>query len=1101
MTHFQEIEELLTDVSLSAKERYAELQRIFLQILTEGTAECRTDFSGPFARLTWIASHFSLEKNLYERLNQTRVRCRHPEKEREETLNSLFPYDLRGVAELEEKLSGEPIPQNLLWKFPLTTPRLSSKKTRKEYVRVCVDPAYLPECEEDKKLIPIRLGTEHYLLAWEGTRLWAGCQLNLIHPKKEGDIILPELVILEPDCLVDISTIASCFESYGTTPYALLIHRMQEPQSTLAILLGNLAGQMLDEELNNHTEEPIPYKESALRFMRRNALALLACQEDLSALHKNGKEQQQNLRTILDTLKEEECSFDRTKALLEPSFFCEMLGLQGRMDLLQDDYRVLIEQKSGKRSYNTQEHQEKHYVQMLLYQALLHYSFGKENKDISSYLLYSKYPDGLLKEGSAPKLLRQAIELRNQIVWIEYMLSRGGSRMLERLTPEKLRTNPSVTDRFWERYLFPTLSQALGTLQQASPLAKEYFHRMTTFIAREHLLSKIGTPGREGSGMAALWNSNVEEKQSAGNILLDLKITNTEGREDGIEYVTLESQTAQSGMEQTVNFRVGDVVVLYPYREREEPDVRKGPVLRAGVEDMQKGNIRIRLRNIQKNKHLFQNRTGFRWAVEHDTVESSFGNLYHSIYSILTATESRRQLLLGQRKPEHDSSIMLFGEYGTFNPLVTKAVQAKDFFILIGPPGTGKTSFGLMNILRESLLQTQGHILLVSYTNRAVDEMCSKLVEAGLDFLRFGSLQNCQKDYRCHLFEEKTSKFQNIQEIRELIDHTRIFIGTTTSISSRHDLFSLVSFDTAIVDEASQILEPHLLGILCAKHNGEEAVKKFILIGDHKQLPAVVQQDKKDSAVQEEILKEIGLLDCRESLFQRLLRLVEREGEEGKCFYHQFEHQGRMHPEVADFASKMFYHNTLCPIPLPHQEESLHYEVVENNPLQKLLATRRILFLPAEAPKKSSSPKTNKVEAKMIAEIVWHIYQLYTHNGKTFLPEESVGIIVPYRHQIALIRSELEKYDIAELASLTIDTVERYQGSQRDVIVYGFTVQRPYQMEFLCSQAFEENGETIDRKLNVALTRAKKQTILVGNPKILRLDPLHRKLIDTLQEG
>ena len=1091
----------MTDVSLSARERYTELQRIFLQILAEGTAECQTDFSGPFARLTWIASRFSLDKSFYERLNQVRIRCRHLEEEREETLKSLFPYDLRSVAELEEKLSGENIPQELLFLFPLTTPQSTQKKTKREYVRVCVDPAYVPEKEENNHLIPVWLGTQRHQLSWEGTKLWAGCQLNLIYPQEDGDIIRPELVILEPDCLVDITTIASCFEDYGTSPYALLLRRMKEPQSTGAILLGNLAGQMLDEELNNNTPNPVPYKDCALRFMRRNALALLACPEKISDLHKNAQEQQMNIRSTIDTLEKEEISFDREKALLEPSFFCEMLGLQGRMDFLQEDYKVLIEQKSGKKDFTTQGHQEKHYVQMLLYQALLHYSFGIGNKNISSYLLYSKYSNGLLKEGSAPQLLREAIELRNQIVWIEYMLSRGGSRLLERLPPQMLRTNPNITDRFWERFCLPTLSHSLGSLQKASPLAKEYFHRMTTFVAREHLLSKIGTPNREGSGLAALWNCNVEEKQSAGNILLNLSISNTEGKEDGVEYVTLESPTAHNEREQIVNFRIGDMVVLYSYPEGKEPDVRKGPVLRAGVDDMQEGRIRLKLKNIQKNKRFFHNKALHLWAIEHDTVESSFGNLYYSIFSILTATESRRQLLLGQRKPERDSSILPFGEYGTFNTLVTKAIQAKDYFILIGPPGTGKTSFGLMNILRESLLQSKGHVLLMSYTNRAVDEMCSKLTEAKLDFIRIGSSQTCQKDYRSYLFDEKISKCEKLDEVKELMEKNRIYVGTTATISSRHELFALLSFDTAIVDEASQILEPHLLGILCAKHKGEDAVRKFIMIGDHKQLPAVVQQEKKDSEVQEDILHEIGLEDCRESLFQRLLRLVEREGEGGKCFYYQFERQGRMHPEVADFASKMFYENTLSPVPLPHQEETLNYKVVdENNPLQKKLSSKRILFLPTEAPQKSASPKTNEAEAKLIAEIVWNIYQLYSHNGKTFIPEESLGIIVPYRHQIALIRSELEKFGISVLSKLTIDTVERFQGSQRDVIVYGFTVQRPYQMEFLCSQTFEENGQTIDRKLNVALTRAKKQTILVGNPNILRLDPVHRQLMDYLTE-
>ena len=81
------------------------------------------------------------------------------------------------------------------------------------------------------------------------------------------------------------------------------------------------------------------------------------------------------------------------------------------------------------------------------------------------------------------------------------------------------------------------------------------------------------------------------------------------------------------------------------------------------------------------------------------------------------------------------------------------------------------------------------------------------------------------------------------------------------------------------------------------------------------------------------------------------------------------------------------------------------------------------------------------------------------------------------------------------LSDITIDTVERYQGSERDVIVYGFTVQREYQLDFLTNNCFEENGFIIDRKLNVALTRAREQMILIGNKQLLSQNALFRSLI------
>ena len=111
-----------------------------------------------------------------------------------------------------------------------------------------------------------------------------------------------------------------------------------------------------------------------------------------------------------------------------------------------------------------------------------------------------------------------------------------------------------------------------------------------------------------------------------------------------------------------------------------------------------------------------------------------------------------------------------------------------------------------------------------------------------------------------------------------------------------------------------------------------------------------------------------------------------------------------------------------------------------------------------------------------------------------------MGVIVPYRNQIATIRKEIEKTGISELLNVSIDTVERYQGSQRDVIIYSFTVQNRYQLDFLTSNCFVERGRVIDRKLNVAITRARKQMIVTGNEKILRTNDIFAQMIDFINE-
>ena len=80
-----------------------------------------------------------------------------------------------------------------------------------------------------------------------------------------------------------------------------------------------------------------------------------------------------------------------------------------------------------------------------------------------------------------------------------------------------------------------------------------------------------------------------------------------------------------------------------------------------------------------------------------------------------------------------------------------------------------------------------------------------------------------------------------------------------------------------------------------------------------------------------------------------------------------------------------------------------------------------------------------------------------------------------------MVRSLLQTSNHPLLANVTIDTVERFQGSEKNTIIYGFTVSRPSQLNFLCDSQYEDqHGQTIDRKLNVALTRARERTLLVG---------------------
>jgi superfamily I DNA and/or RNA helicase len=463
------------------------------------------------------------------------------------------------------------------------------------------------------------------------------------------------------------------------------------------------------------------------------------------------------------------------------------------------------------------------------------------------------------------------------------------------------------------------------------------------------------------------------------------------------------------------------------------------------------------------------------------------------MYSFFNATDDRKKLLLNLRQPEIDKSRKLNGEYGSFNELVLKAKQAKDYFLLIGPPGTGKTSFGLVSILKEALREAGANILLASFTNRAVDEICSKLTKENIAFIRIGSELSCDAAYHNYLLCNKTAECKDVNDIRKMIACTNVFVGTTSALTSKQNLFNIKHFDLAIIDESSQILEPQLLGLICAQQNNRNAIDKFVFIGDYKQLPAVVQQTKDESEVKEESLRNIGFTNCRKSLFERLISLQK----ENNDLTYLMKRQGRMHPDVAAFSNMTFYENKLQPVPVTHQlQTTLPYHRFNRNDVwENMIATKRMCFITSNS-YQTTNIKVNTNEAEEIAAIIHAIWNIYKMNNKPFDSKQTVGVIVPYRNQISTIRKELSKYDINELLDITIDTVERYQGSERDIIIYGFTIHKLHQLDFLTSNTFADNNEIIDRKLNVALTRAREQMFIIGNPIILKMDLLFSKLMD-----
>lgn len=1095
---------------LPAPACYRICNALFQRLLNEQTRFERLKLSGPFAKMDFLLKTHHAQPALRARLNETRTRLKAAgDGQLSETeLAHHQKRDLCHLCLFIGLLFEREVPTDLAARFPTERLPEAQDLPTADRIRLIVsrwDDHYLYGQPEQNPALEICVcyqpeasdADSAYDRSYLTTYLRERMQLNLVRPRWREKIFYPELIIVEPDYLVDISAIASCMESYGHSPLLHLLHKLQPAANSEAILLGNFAGQLLDEELHADSDTT-SYAQSVKRFFQGNALNLLAA-ELTPGFHEQSLRQREHIHQVIrNVLPNQVRPFDLRETIVEPTFFSELLGLQGRMDLLQLDQRVLVEQKAGKggfpqRDPETPVHQEKHYVQMLLYMALLRYNYRANytanNQELNAFLLYSRYENSLLGLGFAPALLFEAMKVRNGIAANELAFAKGELRQtLEPLTADDLNER-GTTGRLWEQYQRPQLEALLHPIHAATPLARAYYFRFLSFVELEQLLAKIGNSSKEGSGFAAKWQASAEEKWQTGDMYAEMTplLPTTEGP---IETVTLRYPAHDA--QELSNFRPGDIVILYPYPKGHAPNATQTMVLRATIAEIGTEQISLTLRNPQGDARIFTYYKEAYWAIEHDLFDSSFTALYRGLHAFLSAPADRQALLLLQRQPKVDTTRRLKGEYGAFNELALRVKQAEELFLLIGPPGTGKTSYGLVNTLKEELLEQDTHIAIMAYTNRAVDEICGKLTAEGIDYLRIGSSLSAAPAYRKQLLQTRVNDCGKLTEVRTLIEQTRVFVGTTTAFNAQPALFQLKQFDLAIIDEASQLLEPHLIGLLSACANGKSAIRKIVLIGDHKQLPAVVQQEAEDALVTDPLLQTIGLTDCRQSLFERLLKQYRHD----PSVTYLLTKQGRMHQAIAAFPNRFFYQGLLEEVPLPHQLRPLPTVSNARNGQQQLLAAHRLAFIEVPLPEESPSDKVNVIEAEMIASTVAEIYRMDpTH----FDPTQTVGVIVPYRNQIATIRRFLNNYGQPSLLQITIDTVERYQGSQRDYILYGFTIQKRYQLNFLTNNVFEEDGQLIDRKLNVAMTRAREHLLLFGHSQLLTLNGLFRQLIDYLR--
>ncbi len=428
----------------------------------------------------------------------------------------------------------------------------------------------------------------------------------------------------------------------------------------------------------------------------------------------------------------------------------------------------------------------------------------------------------------------------------------------------------------------------------------------------------------------------------------------------------------------------------------------------------------------------------------------------------------------------------------------------------------GKKSYGLVY-----------PVLISAYTNKAVDNILLKIIERfpDLKVIRIGkkssienpkilkhSIEHVCREMHVYPTGEKESIIDPFKA-RLVLKNADIICTTTTSAANL--LLENTKFDTVILDEAAQIVESSaIIPLLKGDH--------FILVGDHQQLPPISQgEDIKVPKESVDFLQKLHFSPERGlgvSIFERLISEFNHSPS-----YIMLSYQYRMNKIISDFVSNTFYEGKLEPgiVNGKNIGDQTFSDFIVDNGLEGFNSNKNDLwgqFFDPNLPMifidtinsvandsseytltKELTSKFNHKEAEIIVRVIGHFFKeiayIYKNIDDIIQILKKIGIISGYRAQNQKIHEELLKYfdenifnniDIPKFSedekkfifeSLAIDTVDRFQGQERELIIYSFVDSNPqHEIEKL-------NMEL--RRLNVAISRAKKKIIFVGNSPTL----------------
>jgi hypothetical protein len=843
-------------------------------------------------------------------------------------------------------------------------------------------------------------------------------------------------VVLEPDFLLDASALAECFSSSGSHPEFFILNRLFSDPSSEAMLQGSMVNSIFDELVFNSEADYLSLFKNGLSSL---PIAMTSLGKE-SALRIFNRVQSDHLPQLKNFVK----NLGDAEILLEPSFICPEYGLQGRLDLLanQDGKYSIVELKSGKA--HPHDVWLGHQMQVIAYNMIIRSTYGARRINNAS-ILYSVSKENPTRHVVNIGVLEQNLLMcRNRIIGILHILAEQPALFFDWLiasTP--VADNPIMATKY-ERF------QAL--MSTIKDYEYEWFLAQIQRIVREIWFVKIGDNGDKSEssyGHNALWQQSKAEKLTAYNIIPDLIPVSYDRK-----LVNLRIPPS----DEIANFREGDIVVLYS----QNTPISKQEILRGVITLLEGDKLQVSIRGGLKSNNRFGGES--LWAIEHDMLETSLYSPLASVVKFLQADPAKRKQIMGI-DVSVSKHVVIAQDDSSVAEIITRMHKADDLFIIQGPPGTGKTSGLLGTYVQQIYEQSDKHILILSFTNRAVDEICMCLLRKQVPCYRMG---NSAAVHEQLLSTEIDGK--RFEEISETIRSNRIWLATVQSANAWYqDLLRLTKIDELIIDEASQIIESSILGIIAN-------APKTVLVGDQNQLPPISVQSPLPYMFMHPALQNIGYGSYHQSLMERLYKVHSLSGNEDRVAMLRLHY--RMHNEIASLIGS-FYHDQLRAA-LPQQFLALP----ANTAIPDFLNHRLIWISCPPSQANNYDPVQVQLAVAILAKLL--------SSREVDNAAAGIGIVAPFRAMIHALRKEIP----AALQDVTIDTVERFQGSERDNIILCLPLR--YETNLRQVESLSDDA-LIDRKLNVALSRARNRVIIMGNIDICRNSQHYAKLIDKIE--